>query len=122
MVPTLSSGKYDPGYSFRIPVPSFYPSRIPDPGVKKAPDPGSGSATLLETICWTNCMGTYIPAGLDHAERGGQGEERLLNVDGAPPGERARAEGHAGEGQSREQEGGVTAQARQVLLNTRKNK
>jgi hypothetical protein len=24
----------------------FYPSRIPDPGVKKAPDPGSGSATL----------------------------------------------------------------------------
>jgi hypothetical protein len=25
----------------------FYPSRIPDPGVKKAPDPWSGSATLL---------------------------------------------------------------------------
>jgi hypothetical protein len=25
---------------------TFYPSRIPDPGVKKAPDPGSGSATL----------------------------------------------------------------------------
>ncbi len=24
----------------------FYPSRIPDPGVKMAPDPGSGSATL----------------------------------------------------------------------------
>ncbi len=24
----------------------FYPSRIPDPGVKKAPDPGSGSPTL----------------------------------------------------------------------------
>jgi hypothetical protein len=24
----------------------FYPSRIPDPGVKKTPDPGSGSATL----------------------------------------------------------------------------
>ena len=24
--------------------------RIPDPGVKKAPDPGSGSATLLSTI------------------------------------------------------------------------
>jgi hypothetical protein len=23
-------------------------SRIPDPGVKKAPDPGSGSATLLD--------------------------------------------------------------------------
>jgi hypothetical protein len=28
----------------------FHPSRIPDPGVKKAPDPGSGSgsATLAE--------------------------------------------------------------------------
>ena len=25
---------------------TFSPSRIPDPGVKKAPDPGSGSATL----------------------------------------------------------------------------
>jgi hypothetical protein len=25
----------------------FLPSRIPDPGVKKAPDPGSGSATLI---------------------------------------------------------------------------
>jgi hypothetical protein len=67
-------------------------------------------------------MGTCVPAGLDHAERGGQGEERLLNVDWAPPGERARAEGHAGEGQGGEQEGGVTAQARQVLLNMRKNR
>ncbi len=24
--------------------------RIPDPGVKKAPDPGSGSATLVKTV------------------------------------------------------------------------
>jgi hypothetical protein len=46
----LSSRKYDPGCSSRIPDPDadFYPSRIPDPGVKKAPDPGSGSATLLQ--------------------------------------------------------------------------
>jgi hypothetical protein len=36
--------KYDPGCSSRILI--FYPSRIPDPGVKKAPDPGSGFATL----------------------------------------------------------------------------
>jgi hypothetical protein len=28
----------------------FFPSRIPDPGVKKAPDPGSGSATLGSTV------------------------------------------------------------------------
>jgi hypothetical protein len=27
----------------------FYPSRIPDPGVKKAPDPRSGSATMAGT-------------------------------------------------------------------------
>jgi hypothetical protein len=44
----LSSRKYDPGCSsrIRIRILTFYPSPIPDPGVKKAPDPGSGSATL----------------------------------------------------------------------------
>jgi hypothetical protein len=26
--------------------------RIPDPGVKKAPDPGSGSATLIGSVCF----------------------------------------------------------------------
>jgi hypothetical protein len=31
---------------FRIRILIFYPFRIPDPAVKKAPDPGSGSATL----------------------------------------------------------------------------
>jgi hypothetical protein len=31
----------------------FSPSRIPDPGVKKAPDPGSGSATLDSGGCLT---------------------------------------------------------------------
>jgi hypothetical protein len=37
----------------RIRMLTFYPSRIPDPGVKKAPDPGSGSATLeLKPCCW----------------------------------------------------------------------
>jgi hypothetical protein len=47
----LSSRKYDPGCLSRIPDPDadFYPSRIPDPGVKKAPDPGSGSATLVSS-------------------------------------------------------------------------
>ncbi len=45
----LSSKKYDPGCSSRIPDPDadFLPSRIPDPGVKKVPNPGSGSATLV---------------------------------------------------------------------------
>ncbi len=40
----LSSRKYYPGCSSRILI--FYPSQIPDPGVKKAPDPGS--ATLIK--------------------------------------------------------------------------
>jgi hypothetical protein len=37
------SKKYDPGCSSRIPDPDadFLPSRIPDPGVKKVPNPGS---------------------------------------------------------------------------------
>ncbi len=33
----LSSRKYDPGCSSQIQMLTFYPSRIPDPGVKKAP-------------------------------------------------------------------------------------
>ncbi len=33
----------------RIRILIFYPSRTPDLGVKKAPNPGSGSATLVET-------------------------------------------------------------------------
>jgi hypothetical protein len=53
----LSSRKYDLGCSSRILI--FYPSRIPDPGVKKTPDPGSGSATLI-----LNCF--FRSAGLDH--------------------------------------------------------
>jgi hypothetical protein len=43
----LSSRKYDPDCSSGIRILIFYPSRIPDPGVKKAPDPGSSSATLV---------------------------------------------------------------------------
>ncbi len=36
-----SSRKYDLGCLSRIRILTFYPSRIPDPGFKKAPDPGS---------------------------------------------------------------------------------
>ncbi len=36
--------------SSRIRILIFYPSWIPDPGVKKAPDPGSGSATLFSRL------------------------------------------------------------------------
>ncbi len=44
----LSSWKYDPGCSSQIRI-LIYLS-IPDPGVKKAPDPVYGSATLLPTL------------------------------------------------------------------------
>jgi hypothetical protein len=42
----LNSRKYDPGCSSRIRMLTSTQNWIPDPGVKKAPDPGSGSATL----------------------------------------------------------------------------
>ncbi len=41
----LSSRKYDPGSRIPDPDADFLP--IPDLGVKKAPDPGCGSATLI---------------------------------------------------------------------------
>jgi hypothetical protein len=41
-----SSRKYDPGCSSRIRMLTFYPSRIQDPGAKKAPDPGSGTLVV----------------------------------------------------------------------------
>jgi hypothetical protein len=47
----LSSRKYDPWVVHPeswIRILTFYPSWIPDPEVKKSPDPGSGSATLLK--------------------------------------------------------------------------
>jgi hypothetical protein len=37
----------DPGSEVRDPEKTYSGSRILDPGVKKAPDPGSGSGTLL---------------------------------------------------------------------------
>jgi hypothetical protein len=42
---------------------TFYPSRIPDPGVKKAPDPGSGSATLLLTDRFCVVLSSLSPQG-----------------------------------------------------------
>jgi hypothetical protein len=38
---------------------------IPDPGVKKAPDPGSGPATLLQTIIFNRRIGrlSYVGGG-----------------------------------------------------------
>jgi hypothetical protein len=52
---------FHPG--FRIRALTFYPSRIPDPGVKKAPDPGSGSATLPVTLETPEAEVTSIVGG-----------------------------------------------------------
>jgi hypothetical protein len=35
----------------------FYPSRIPDPGVKKAPDPGSATVVLGLPLLIVKCLG-----------------------------------------------------------------
>jgi hypothetical protein len=55
----LSSKKYDPGCSSRIldPDADFLPSRIPDPGVKKAPNPQhctalTSTAQTKKTVCF----------------------------------------------------------------------
>jgi hypothetical protein len=50
----LSSRKYDPGCSSRIRILFLYPSRIPDPGVKKAPDPGSATLVVDASVQWVS--------------------------------------------------------------------
>jgi hypothetical protein len=45
---------WDPGSGIRDPGSGKNPFRIPDPGVKMAPDPGSGSATLLIMVFTLN--------------------------------------------------------------------
>jgi hypothetical protein len=53
----LGSGIRDPRSGIRDPEKTYSGSRIPDPGVKKAPDPGSGSATLVRT---QSCKSVFI--------------------------------------------------------------
>jgi hypothetical protein len=48
----LGSGIQDPGSGIRDPGSGKNPFRIQDPGVKKAPDPGSGFATLDMSLFW----------------------------------------------------------------------
>jgi hypothetical protein len=57
---------WDPGFGIRDPGSGKNLFRIPDPGVKKAPDPGSGSATLVkseknEWVLSKNGTGTALP-------------------------------------------------------------
>ncbi len=48
----LNSRKYDRGCSSRIRILTFYPSRIPDPGIKKALDPGSATLPVMRLQIW----------------------------------------------------------------------
>jgi hypothetical protein len=66
-----SSRKYDPGCSSRIRILIFYPSRIPDPGVPNAPDPGSRYATLDPDT--QRCI-------LIHNTGPGSGSRRLIRI------------------------------------------
>jgi hypothetical protein len=50
----------------RIRILIFYPSRIPDPGVKKAPDPGSVFATLALTLIRHVMMLPNISLGITY--------------------------------------------------------
>ncbi len=49
----------DPDPGSRILDLDFFPARIPDPGVEKAPDPGSGSATLEKVFHMTTSQICY---------------------------------------------------------------
>jgi hypothetical protein len=53
----LGSGIRDPGSGKNL-------FRIPDPGVKKAPDPGSGSATLNLTRILSILQDRHVSAGI----------------------------------------------------------
>jgi hypothetical protein len=48
---SLGSGIRDPGSGINL-------FRIPDPGVEKAPNPGSGSATLVLNMSLDELIGT----------------------------------------------------------------
>ncbi len=56
---------WDPGSEIRDPEKTYSGSRISDPGVKKAPDPGSGSATLGTGIKSADTDLSAISASLD---------------------------------------------------------
>ena len=56
---------WDPGSGIRDPGSGKNLFRIPDPGVKKAPDPGSGSATLLIDQLGT-ISDRHKPVAIDH--------------------------------------------------------
>jgi hypothetical protein len=66
----LSSRKYDSGFSSRIRM--FYPSRIPDPGIKKALNSGSRTRKTVS-------LGEKCPGGIstDSAGRRGAAEQSL---------------------------------------------
>jgi hypothetical protein len=58
-IPDPGSDFFHPGSQIRMLT--FYPSQIPNSGVKKAADPGSGSSALLGTLSSPNQIENFIP-------------------------------------------------------------
>ncbi len=56
----LSCREYAPDCSSRIRILTFYPSRIPDRGVKKAPDPGSATLLLSASFFVSTCARSLL--------------------------------------------------------------
>ncbi len=77
----LSSKKNDPGCSSRIPDPKadFLPSRILDPGVKKAPNPGSRirNTAIFFTKWFTIYLRTYFFHWLQNGQVGSRSVSNL---------------------------------------------
>jgi hypothetical protein len=73
----LSSRKYDPGCSSPIRILTFYPSRIPEPGVKKAPDPGSATLQVCSTAL---CMQDDDQEATQEARQRLEAVHRLVSI------------------------------------------
>jgi hypothetical protein len=105
----LSPRKYDPGCSSRIQDPDADFLPIPDPGVKKAPDPGSGSATLVMPLlkrlfCYClvqRWIGKWNPGYHTGADRSPRYSSDLV-VEVGGPGEGGHGRGSLTQGGRRE--------------------
>ncbi len=82
-----------PGSGSRMRILTFYPSRIPDPGVKKAPDPGSGSVTLYIKV-WSSLPLLYSHGCLVPGTcRPTRAERRWWSWAASPPATRGTSTG-----------------------------
>jgi hypothetical protein len=68
-------------YETRIRILIFYSSLIPDPGVKKAPDPGSTTLSIMDKIsCVAEAIALCVEPGLQPFDGGVEDRLLLLNL------------------------------------------